>query len=150
MVGDHSNRNGAESGPHFVLPKRTVKQSLWRTLKRGSKCRKKRGENGKKDKREKNIERAWKQGKQKRKKRVCQTKNSVRAKGRRNNKNFRHIKYDILARRQPGRKISYIEAWLAGWPEIYYTICYMGTHATLFSRKFMYMESCLEKVTLTN
>lgn len=41
MVGDHSNRNGAESGPHFVLPKRTVKQSLWRTLKRGSKCRKK-------------------------------------------------------------------------------------------------------------
>lgn len=70
---------------------------------------------GQEDKREKNIERAWKQGKQKRKKRVCQTKNSVRAKGRRNNKNFRHIKYDILARRQPGRKISYIEAWLAGW-----------------------------------
>lgn len=49
----------SESVPHFVLPKRTVKQSLWRTLKRGSKCRKK------KDKKEGKIER---QGEAKKKK----------------------------------------------------------------------------------
>lgn len=71
------------------------------------------------------------------KKRVCQTKNSVRAKGRRNNKNFRHIKYDILARRQPGRKISYIEPWLAGWPEILYML-YGDTRHTLLTEIYVY------------